>query len=351
MATSPTLSGGGFEPMNFTGFTSWLATAGQAAYADAFGSGASLATLSDIYDKATPAMHSPNESLWIYANNQMTVPGGYKYVYDQAHGDTVTTSERSQLTFLQDNGAGQGTVLHVLAGSNTIFGGGADTVIAGDASITMFAGRNGATVQGGEGSVYFIGGTGAVSVAGGHGNTTLFGGSGSAGTYLKAGAGLNYLIAGGGTGNTTLVGGAGPSYEFANGSGATTMIGGSAVDIMVGVTGTGTELFKTGSGTALIGLNTAADTVIGGSGASTVIGGPGTGVDTYAFVKGQAGGTELITAFKVGTDALIFTPDYGSKPIASENITKLSGWGTSDVITLTDGTTITLVGVTHKLES
>jgi Ca2+-binding RTX toxin-like protein len=343
---------GGLVPMNFSGFNAKIAAAGLMNYTGTFGADNTLGVASVIYygSGAVPdASESPNTSLWIYGNSSVSVPGAYSAVYDGTYADTVTTGSSSMTTFLQDSGAGKGTVLNVVSGQNTIMAGGADTISAGNASVVVFANHNGATVQGGTGSTYFIGGSGAVSVSGGSGDTTMFGGTGTADTILRAGSGQNYLLGGFGSGNTTLVGGSGPAWEFAAGTGPTTMYAGSSTTIMVGVTGTGPELMKTGTGNALIGLNANSDTVIGGSGASTVLG--GTGTDIYSFVKGQAGGTELITNFKVGKDALIFSPEYGGHAVASEAVETLAGWGRSDVIQLTDGTTITLVGVTHKIES
>jgi Ca2+-binding RTX toxin-like protein len=353
MVGAVTVKGGALVPMNFSGYQAQIASAGQNNFANFFGSGALLGATSVIYDGSAPLQDSsvsPNASLWIFSNTSVSVPGSYNDIYDGTSGDTVTTGATNQMTFLQDNGAGKGTRLNVTHGSNTIFAAGADTINTGSASTLIFAGRNGGTVTGGSGSMYFVGGTGAVSVSGGSGPTTLFGGTGSADSFLRGGSGQNLLIAGYGTGNSTLVGGSGPTWEFANGSGPVTMYAGdSPISILVGVTGAGVELMKTGPGDAFIGLNGNADTVIGGSGASTVLG--GTGHDIYAFVDGQGGGTEVIASFKVGKDALVFSPGYGNKAVASETIEKVAGYGTSDVIKLTDGTTITLIGVSHKFET
>ncbi|WP_158806420.1 MULTISPECIES: hypothetical protein [unclassified Acidisoma] len=358
MVGAVTVKGGALVEMNFVGYLPQPQSAGKSNYANFFGSGASLGASSVIYDGSSlqDSSVSPNASLWIFSNSSVSVPGSYNAVYDGTFGDTVTTGADNQMTFLQDNGVGNGTVLNLTFGSNTIFAAGADTINTGSASTLIFAGRNDVNVHGGSGSMYFVGGSGAVSILGGSGPTTLFG-SYSANTLLEAGSGQNVLIAGAGPENTTLVGGSGSTWEFANGSGPVTMYAGNssgsgaspAISILVGVTGTGPELMKTGSGNALIGLNAAADTVIGGSGASTVLG--GIGDDVYAFVKNQTEGTEVILGFKVGKDALVFSPGYGDKPVASETIEKVAGYGTSDVIQLTDGTTITLIGVSHKIET
>jgi Ca2+-binding RTX toxin-like protein len=110
--------------------------------------------------------------------------------------------------------------------------------------------------------------------------------------------------------------------------------------------GTGNEVFTTSPvgnvGTVVMGLNNAADTVVGGSGASTVVG--GSGKDVYGFVKGHAGGSEVIIGLKT-TDVVAFD-GYGSNPIASEVVKN-----GADVVTLTDGTSITFEGYDHKIFS
>jgi hypothetical protein len=123
--------------------------------------------------------------------------------------------------------------------------------------------------------------------------------------------------------------------------------GGSGAIEMVGGTGAGAEEMRTGSGQAFIGLNNNADMVVGGSGDSIVIG--GTGPDLFAFLYGHAGGSETIINFKIGIDALLFDPGYGGHAVASESVENVAGWGKSDVLTLSDNTTITLVGVHSTL--
>jgi serralysin len=221
-----------------------------------------------------------------------------------------------------------------------------DPVIMSGAVLVMRSGsvETGATILSG-GSDLFFGGC----VASGDLDATIFGGTGTAATNLRGGSGQNLLIAGFGYGNTTLIGGTGPTFAFATGSGATTIIGGTGLTEMVGVTGAGSEAMQTGAGSAIIGLNNVADLVVGGSGQSTVIG--GAGPDLYAFVAGHAGGSETILNFKVGTDAVLFDPGYGSHAVASEMITTVAGWGKSDVVTLADGTALIFVNVGHKMFS
>lgn len=77
--------------------------------------------------------------------------------------------------------------------------------------------------------------------------------------------------------------------------------------------------------------------VLFSSGAVTVTG--GTGIDLYSFVNGKAGGSVVISGFKVGTDQVAlynYAPFTVATTITGGNIT----------INLGDGTRLTLLGVT-----
>jgi Ca2+-binding RTX toxin-like protein len=77
--------------------------------------------------------------------------------------------------------------------------------------------------------------------------------------------------------------------------------------------------------------------VVFGTGAATVT--AGAGADQFDFVDGADGGTELIANFQLGTDQLdLFGFGNSSPQIA------VSGGNTT--LTLADGTTIELLGVT-----
>jgi Ca2+-binding RTX toxin-like protein len=339
--------GGALAPFNFTGPSSAYNGFAQADFASFYGTGSAIgADTADFSGTGgvPDASLSPNATLALLPGvTNTTVPSDYKSLYDLAGGDSVTGSGNLDV-FLQ-GGLASGTSFNTGTGDDKIYAGGSDTITASSGSNTVIGGGSGPVVVNGSagGNLYFVGGAGAVSVTGGTGNSTLFGGTGSASTFLAGGAGNNMLVGGSGTGSSTI-GGGHNDVEFARGSGPITLIAGSGTSLMVGVTGTGIELFSTNplgnSGNALIGLNGASDTVVGGSGSSTVLG--GTGIDTYSFLSGHAGGTETIYGLKQG-DKIIFG-NYAGNAIASEAVSN----GT-DVIKLTDGTTINLVGITHTL--
>jgi Ca2+-binding RTX toxin-like protein len=348
--------GGALAPFNFTGPTSAYNGFAQADFASFFGSGDAIGANTADYSGmgAVPdASLSPNATLALLAGvTDTTVPSDYQSFYDLAGGDTVTGS--GDLDVFLQGGLSSGTSFSTGTGEDKIYAGGSDTITASSGSNTIIGGSSGPVVVNGSGggNLYFVGGAGAVSVVGGTGNSTLFGGTGSASTFLAGGSGNSTLVGGSGTGASTL-GGGHNEVEFARGSGLTTLIAGDGNSLMVGVTGTGPELFSTSPDpkgptaanpqgtTALIGLNKAADTVIGGTGSSTVLG-SGAGNDTYSFLAGHAGGTETIYGLTEG-DKLVFG-NYVGNAIQSEGV--VNG---SDVIKLTDNTTITLFGINHTL--
>jgi hypothetical protein len=104
----------------------------------------------------------------------------------------------------------------------------------------------------------------------------------------------------------------------------------------------GAKLIDTSGNKAVIAVGAGNSTLIGGAGNSGVIGGAGD--DLFAFLNGHAGGHEDIYNFN-GNDQLAFG-GYTSNPIATEAV-----GATGDLIQLTDGTIINLVGVNHTVFS
>ena len=281
------------------------------------------------------------------------------------------------------------------AGNDTIYASGPSvSIIGGSGRLTLIAGVTASTLAGGSGPVIVFGGSGGGSFQGGRaggnvlaagsGNTTLLGGG--AGDVLVAGTGRTtiklqgggvafgntgqttfYNAAGGlvvgGSGAATMIAGTGPEALFA-GSGDTTMTGGIGQAIMAGsdrgrtvmtggtgstqfvgyggqVTATGgggNDTFFTGSGPMQIREGPGYAQVVFGAGSATIAG--GSGVDHYVFVNGAAGGADVISGFKVGTDQInLYGYDRGRMH------TSVLGGGVA--IGLPDGTEITLVGVTR----
>lgn len=104
--------------------------------------------------------------------------------------------------------------------------------------------------------------------------------------------------------------------------------------------GAGADTLTAGSGSDVFALGGGADQIVFGSGSATVTG--GAGVDTYHFHHGDAG-HDTIVGFKQGTDSLKFEGFSGKLPVASGIVA-----GGNTTLTLIDGTTIVLAGVSLK---
>ena len=120
-------------------------------------------------------------------------------------------------------------------------------------------------------------------------------------------------------------------------AGADTIVAGTAGDSIFG--GVGGDAIKTGSGADTVVLSPATarpDTIYLGRGDAAVFG--GASPDTYIVTFGQAGGHDVISGFRPGTDHLVF-PGYGGAAPLVEQI------AAGTLIALSDGTQILLAGV------
>jgi hypothetical protein len=339
------VSGLSFPEFDYSNISTVSGANGQISFGNIFGTGSTIGTQSAVYGGAgavPSASTSANASLVISGGSATTIPDGYSAVYDLSNNDTVTGAASGLNIYLQNASAYLGA-----SGSDTIYAGGADTIMAGSGASSVFGGADGATVSGGAGSLQFVGGGGAVSVVGGAGDTTLFGGTGSSASVLVGGTGNNTLVGGSGSGPNTLSGGSGNpigaqnNVMFANGSGATVFkqapLQGST--LINGTTGTGQELVvgsTFGVITDTVALNNNADTVLSGAGVTNILGGQGP--DLFGIFNGD-GATTNIYGFK-SIDQIAFVNDGISK----EQV--VNG---SDVIRTNSGDTVNLIGVDHKI--
>jgi hypothetical protein len=215
-----------------------------------------------------------------------------------------------------DDTTGGGNSITTLNPS-TVFAAPGDT-IASAAATTIFGASSGTTtfsLQGSESSV--TGGAGYITGTASGANSTLVGGTGG-GAFTVSGTG-SLAVAGQSPGTTTI----------------------TLAETTGGATVATNPLGNSGNLVATLSAN-GADTVVGGGGASTIAGGGGD--DVFAFVNGHAGGTEIITNFTASDNFAFGGYGYSATNAPTETVT-----AGSDVITLTDGTVITLVGVDHKL--
>jgi hypothetical protein len=189
---------------------------------------------------------------------------------------------------------------------------------------TISGGTGAATIHGaGSSSLTFVGGTAPATVFGGS-NATLTGGSAPS---LLVGGTNAVIQAAAGVGNSTLIAGTGNSTL---GDASPTDTAGNQF---------GVNPFATSTTQTTINLDAGANTVLGAGAGDTTVNG-GSGADIYEFFSGHGGGTETITEFGAGSK-IALDPAYGSTPITSEAFA-----GGTDTITLVDGTTIKIEGVT-----
>ncbi|MBW4023798.1 MAG: hypothetical protein HIU92_11795 [Proteobacteria bacterium] len=222
------------------------------------------------------------------------------------------------------------------------------TVAAASAVVDTSAGGNAITVT--TASVVFAGPNDAISAAAG--SMTLFG-AGSGVTQFDIRGGKTSIT--GGTGgivgtvsgaNSTLVGGSGKSIYHVTGWNDFAVGGPSGVTVIDASASTGPEAISTNplrnAGALVAILGSGPDSVVGGSGASTVA--AGTGSDVFGFIKGHAGGSEVIIGFNARDDLAFAGYGYGTSNLPVETVGSLG-----DVMTLSDGTTILLAGIDHKI--
>jgi Ca2+-binding RTX toxin-like protein len=278
-----------------------------------------------------------------------TVGGGNYSVNTGAGNDSISINGNSTI----NAGTGSNSI-SVGGGSSLIYSEGFDSItgstVPGGGTDTVNIGSGQTTIDPGAGNFFIFGsstttnplvfkpGTGSDTISVGSGGGNVFGGSG----------GDNILFGGAGGGSAPLVlhGAADGDQLFAIGSGNVTAIAGAGSETISGAGGspngfvvpgsTGNNTFEAGSGN---------DTLIAGAGQDTLWGGTGnallesgSGPNTFAFQFGD-GGQDTITGFK-GTDTLQLS-GFGLTTATLPEST-VSG---STVLSLADGTTVTLSGV------
>ena len=236
-------------------------------------------------------------------------------IADSAAGDVIATQAGSYSTLILSGGSSSVT----LAGRDALlaFGGSATVGVASSGSSirainealtvhdTDGAANGQVTVRASGGSVNYDQVSGTLTFVGGASSN----GNNSAGSpvtaNINAGAGNAVVSAGGG--NVTLLGGAG-RINFQG--------------------GTGRELVEVGSGGGTVNLGEGNVTVAGGDGAAMLL----------DFTINKAGGQDVVTGFRPGTDHLVL-------PQSSHAATYTAN-STGTLLTLADGTRVQFVGVT-----
>lgn len=248
--------------------------------------------------------------------------------------------------------------------SYTVFNGSGNSTVSGPvvvgatkAALTVSGASAVADTTAGSNSITTTGKTAIFAAA----NDTISAG-GAASTVFGASSGVTHFAASGN--NSSIVGGAGGFLGSVSGSNST-LVGGTNVSVMT-VTGsnnlvvagsagvTSVDLSKSAganiissnplgnSGNLIALLGAGADSMVGGSGQSAIL--AGSGNDAFLFVNGHAGGSEAIFGFNA-KDSLGFAGyTYTGSSLPTETVGALG-----DIISLADGTQITLVGYDQKV--
>ncbi|WP_298225286.1 hypothetical protein [Acidocella sp.] len=300
--------------------------------------------------------------------------GGVDSIYATNASDSVISGGNDTISFSAVS-AGNETVDAVGNATTRVYLGGADaaTVIASDSAqasviFQQRAGGNLDFINNSSSSQTIYSGT--YTVAGAHGvvqeftanSITAFGGAGG-GFFVGGSAGFNSLN--GGTGNATLIGGGqgdilstgGASNVLFVGNGAETMLGGGGANsFFLGTEDVGIGTIRAVGDLASAGGSGAQSFVLGQLAATTLTGSTVTGASnvydvlgTYTTLGGQgvtfSGSDFTITDFGAHDTINLLNGSYktGTGAPSVESVQAALGGGSQ--ILLTDGTVITLKGV------
>ena len=213
---------------------------------------------------------------------------------------------------------------------------GADTIVAGAGAATVTAAGPGVLLFAGSGALDFRN-TGAVStVVGGAGAMTVHGGSGGG---LFFGSGGDVLLAE--SGAATLVGGGAGDVLSITGGGYNLLVGGGGAETLGGALATGVNAIYAGTGPDLLIGGAGLSYLFAGSGGTTLQG--GSAATDFVFRHGMAGGQVAVTSWNPGLDSILLQ-SYPAGEAASA-LAGASHSGGNTLLTLSDGTAITFVGV------
>lgn len=254
------------------------------------------------------------------------------------------------------------------AGSDTVSPTGFSQILVGDGTTLSYADTvTGAAITSGNGNDTIVAGANDTIDAGAGSNViTLPGLGGGADTVTTAGSdtiaatniGLNYTNDGASGvvqlfGGTMTISGSGISDVYANSATITVLDGGSDTfvfdqasiaagsSVSVNASGaTGNDAFWAGSGNVTLVGGTGNDTFAGGAGAATIT--AGSGSNAIALFGETATASTALTVSSFASHDYIGLVDFG----ASTTYTLQQTTAGNDVLTLSNGSTITLVGYT-----
>lgn len=238
-------------------------------------------------------------------------------------------------------------------GNDTITLGGALDVVFGSGSGTdsITGGTGGALIAPGPQNLNFVG-AGRTTVFAGTGSDTVSLGRGS-GLVFGGAAGNNRLSGGGSTEGSTLFGGGDGDLLAARGYAQTTLVSnGNAT--LTGAASTANNIFYGLVGNSSLQGGNGADTfVVGGSTVpggvhDTVNGGPGQ--DLISILAGRTGSDISVISF-TGAERVTLQGYAGGSAAEAARALSTAQAGASTVLTLSDNTRVTFVGVINLTSS
>jgi Ca2+-binding RTX toxin-like protein len=319
----------------------------------AAGQPVNVVTTSDGTNLPPPILGDFNLELITSPTDPRGMPHGYQ-------GVALESADGRTLDLLR----GDYGVRIVDGGPHTIIAGtGNDSIQGGSGPDTIFGGSGHDLISGGSGPDVIYAGTGGDTINAGSGPTTIYGGHGDphgfdhghSGDLITGGSGPDVMY--GGSGNDTIQGGTGPDTIYAGG-GRDLITGGSGPDVIYGGSGndtiqggTGPDTIYAGSGRDLITGGSGNDLIVGGSGRETIDGGAGNNT-----IQVGTGPTLIQDNGVTGHDTVVgFDTAHGDKiGFEGENKASINNvvataneHDGNTTITLPDGSTMTLVGISH----
>lgn len=250
---------------------------------------------------------------------------------------------------------GRGTVFYGSNGASEIFNQGADDIfVQGGGQETVFAQATGGLYFGNAGALTFLSAPGTDStVVAGQGAAALYGAPNTHGVFF---VGPGQFMLDGGSGNQTVVGTAGFSASavmFSENGGSLTLFGNTDNNLLVAGAGnatlnaggtSGNDAFFAGTGNDSIVASSGTNFIAGGPGSDTLIGGSGANLFdvNHAFA---AGGNELIANWNTTDQLYLFGYGAATGNGGLPSGTTVAVVNGSEVMTLSDGTRITFLGV------
>ncbi len=258
----------------------------------------------------------------------VTLNGGWLSFFQPGGSGESATVKGADASLVANPSASSDQISLGATGDGAALGGGSQDVAVAAADTRVWAGSGADQVNVATGGGTIFGGSGVLNVSlGDWRDQQVISVQGGGGSVIQS-AGYGNLVFTGGNGTASL-GGVSGSETVTAGAGNVSLVGGGA----------GTH-FVAGGGDDQAALTGSGGTVEFGTGEAAITeAGYGNAV-TYDFVSGHGGGNDTIVGFRVGTDHMMF------QGVSVESTSETGG---STLMTLTDGTQLTLAGVNDAM--